>query len=82
MRNLTPFVAGIIMVVSGALVLIFRAWLAPTIASLQRATFGKAGENLASKASAKGLIAPGVMFILIGVGMVLLSLFYHRSPRS
>lgn len=63
----------------GGLILDFREWIAPKIAMLQRATFGRAGEVLASKATSKGLIAPGIGFMLIGAGMAALSIFYHRA---
>jgi hypothetical protein len=76
--NWPPFVIGVVAVVSGTLGLIFRGWLARTIASFQRATFGQAGEFVASRSTPNGLIAPGVISILMGAALILLSLFYHK----
>jgi hypothetical protein len=70
-----PFGIGAALVVAGGIVIIFRNALFRAIAANQRAFFGKFGESVAKRGSARGLVSPGIFSMVLGAAMIALSIF-------
>ncbi|MGN7148553.1 hypothetical protein ACTHQ6_06080 [Arthrobacter sp. SAFR-179] len=71
------FIGGIVCVVIGIIVLVYRARLADTNADAQRAVFGKIGDRTskASTSGRMGMTGAGIVVVgLIGVVLSLLDL--------
>lgn len=69
-----PLVMGVVLIAGGVVTIVARAWVASSIANLQRATFGRFGEKLASQATPRVTAALGVYFVIFGVLMCSLSI--------
>jgi hypothetical protein len=69
-----PLVMGVVFIAGGLFTIVARVWVASSIANLQRATFGRFGEKLASQATPRVTAALGVYFVIFGVLMSSLSI--------
>ena len=64
--NWVAIAVGLLALAVGVAILVFRAPLATVTAKLQRATFGRIAEPIASRVTSRGLIFPGIVWITIG----------------
>lgn len=77
-NNLVALIAGIVAIVIGPLVTVFRSRIAEVTRVGQRATFGKVADEADTiRRSIVSVGVVGVVFVLIGVGFVLMALFRH-----
>ncbi|HEY0228334.1 MAG TPA: hypothetical protein VGC05_18520 [Mycobacterium sp.] len=77
-NNLISLVAGIVAIVVGPLVTIFRNRIAGVTRVGQRATFGKIADDpntIRRSTSSIGVV--GIVFVVIGIGFILMALFRH-----
>lgn len=69
-----PLAMGLIFVVGGGMTIVARVWVASSISNLQRATFGRFGERIASQSTPRVTAALGVYFVLFGLLMSAMSI--------
>lgn len=74
MESLFGIIAGTVFVILGIALIIGRKAFSKFTADAQRATFGKAGEKVASQANPGYLAAVGVFFVLGGAALVIIML--------
>lgn len=68
------FIGGLVCVVIGVVVLIYRARLADANAGAQRAMFGRAGERVAKSSTSRGMVSTGIGIVVVGLVGITLSL--------
>lgn len=71
MESIFGIVAGTVFVILGIALIIGRKALSKFTADAQRATFGKAGEKVASQANPGYPAAVGAFFVLAGAALVI-----------
>jgi hypothetical protein len=64
-----PLGLGVVIVAAGVLLVVRRRWAADFVATMQRATFGRWGEPIASKSTPRSMAAVGIYFVLFGFVM-------------
>lgn len=62
-----PLAMAVVFGAGGIAIVVFRGWVARSVSNLQRATFGRLGEPIASRSTPRATAAIGVMFVLFGV---------------
>lgn len=68
------FIGGIVCVVIGIVILVYRARLADTNANAQRAVFGKAGDRVAQNSTSGRMGMTGAGIVVVGLVGIVLSL--------
>ncbi|MEV7637773.1 hypothetical protein AB0N71_16555 [Pseudarthrobacter enclensis] len=68
------FIGGIVCVVIGIVILVYRSRLADTNANAQRAVFGKTGDRVAQNSTSGRMGMTGAGIVIVGLVGIVLSL--------